>query len=139
MGIFDSFREKRKEKKELREYQQQFNADKQTMIEKYQEYEKQGFYVDRQDNDTKTATLFKDGALIVCDTRKALNGKDVFFYNILTKDKNGEFVLKKVREVEKWEYGMHYFYTELQVNEFDSKKVHMFLLIQTNKNIPIKK
>ena len=40
MGIFDSFREKRK--KELREYQQQFNADKQTMIEKYQEYEKQG-------------------------------------------------------------------------------------------------
>lgn len=73
MGIFDSFREKRKEKKELREYQQQFNADKQTMIEKYQEYEKQGFYVDRQDNDTKTATLIKDGTLIVCDVRKTLN------------------------------------------------------------------
>ena len=132
MGIFDSFREKRKEKKELREYQQQFNADKQTMIEKYQEYEKQGFYVDRQDNDTKTTTLFKDGALIVCDTRKALNGKDVFFYDILTKDKNGEFVLKKVREVEKWEYGMHYFYTELQVNEFDSKK-GAYVFVDTDK------
>lgn len=43
------------------------------MIEKYQEYEKQGFYVDRQDNDTKTATLIKDGTLIVCDVRKTLN------------------------------------------------------------------
>ena len=37
MGIFDSFREKRKEKKELREYQQEFNADKQTKIERFQE------------------------------------------------------------------------------------------------------
>lgn len=31
------------------------------------------FYVNRQDNNTKTATLIKDGTLIVCDVRKALN------------------------------------------------------------------